>query len=389
MRKLLIAGAYGESLINFRGPLIKALIAENYHVSVTASDISAGAAEQLREWGAHVYPARLARTGMNPFSDLRYTFELYRVLKITNAEILLTYTIKPNIFGAFSAYVAKIPSVGMVEGLGYYFTESGIYLKLKHQIVKISIHKLYRLAMILHKKIFFLNRDDVRDMVKAGCLKDTAKAELIAGTGIDLDHYKAEPLPEGVRFLMISRLLKNKGVREFAEAGIRLKIEMPDAHFDLVGFHDEGADSIDQASLERWMASGINYLGEQKDVRPFIRNASVYVLPSYREGVPRSSLEAMAMGRPILTTDVPGCRETVVEGENGLMVQPRDIDGLVSAMRKLAADTEMRKKMGARSLALARDRFEVSKVNADIIRVLNAVGSSAPTKADNALLTGL
>lgn len=174
---------------------------------------------------------------------------------------------------------------------------------------------------------------------------------------------------------MISRLLKNKGVREFAEAGIQIKREMSHVQFDLVGFHDEGADSMDQESLKRWVASGINYLGEQKDVRPFIRNCSVYVLPSYREGVPRSSLEAMAMGRPILTTDVPGCLGRLCSKvKTGFWFQPRDIDALVVAMRKFATDTAMREKMGSRSLALARNRFEVSKVNANIISIMNELG---------------
>jgi glycosyltransferase involved in cell wall biosynthesis len=374
MRKLLIAGAYGDSLVNFRGPLIKALIAENYHVSVTASDIGDSALEQLREWGADVYPARLARTGTNPFSDFRYALELYKIIRKSNVDMLLTYTIKPNIYGAFSAYAAKIPSICMIEGLGYYFTESGDKLNFKHNIIKMMILNLYRLALNLHQFAFFLNRDDVSDMAGAGCLKDLAKVKMIAGTGIDLEYYKAAPLPKAARFLMISRLLKNKGVREFAEAGIRIKREMPHVQFDLVGFHDKGSDSIDPDMVEKWIAGGITYHGEQKDVRPFIRDASVYVLPSYREGVPRSSLEAMAMARPILTTDVPGCRETVIDGENGFMVPPRNIDLLVDAMRKLANDAGLREKMGARSLDLARERFEVSLVNADIISVLNAAG---------------
>ena len=166
---------------------------------------------------------------------------------------------------------------------------------------------------------------------------------------------------------MIGRLLVSKGVREYGEAALAVLRERPDCRFALVGFFDEGPDGISKQEVDRWVAGGLQYFGLLDDVRPAIREASVYVLPSYREGTPRSVLEAMAMGRAIITTDVPGCRETVVDGVNGLLVKSREIESLIAAMIRLADDSFARTRMGAASFNYARERFAVDRVNQTLL----------------------
>jgi glycosyltransferase involved in cell wall biosynthesis len=180
-------------------------------------------------------------------------------------------------------------------------------------------------------------------------------------------HYAAAELPGDARFLMIARLLGNKGVREYGDAAAQLLREGVQARFAIAGFFDEGRDSIRPEELATWQAAGLEYLGPLDDVRPALAEASVYVLPSYREGTPRTVLEAMAMGRAVITTDTPGCRETVRDGETGLLVPVRDVDAVAAAMRRLAGDAELRAAMGAAGYRLCRDKYAVERVNAAML----------------------
>jgi glycosyltransferase involved in cell wall biosynthesis len=199
---------------------------------------------------------------------------------------------------------------------------------------------------------------------------------LINGSGVDLEYFAPSPLPEQPVFLMIARLLGAKGVREYAAAALRIRSRRSGARFLLAGYRDGGPDCIRAAELDGWVSEGLEYLGPLGDVRPAIRESSVYVLPSYREGTPRSVLEAMAMGRPIITADVPGCRETVVHGKNGLLVPPRDPESLAAAMESLIEQPGLRAEMGARSLELCRSKYDVDAVNTALLEHLGLLGPS-------------
>ena len=194
------------------------------------------------------------------------------------------------------------------------------------------------------------------------------ETHIVNGSGIDLDHFAPAPLPEKPSFLMIARLLKDKGIREFAAAAKRLKADHPDVPITLVGYLDPSPDSLTQAELDDLIGHGIDYKGALADVRPAIAEASIYVLPSYREGTPRSVLEAMAMGRAIITTDAPGCRETVEHETNGLLVDPRNSEALYEAMLRLLREPDLAARMGPRSRAIAEAKYDVHKVNAEMIR---------------------
>ena len=343
LKTVLVAGSYAESLINFRGPLIADMIAAGHRVIAAAPDISDAVREGLARLGAEAVETPLARTGLNPVADLAYLRSLSALIREKRPDIVLTYTIKPNIWGAFAAYGQGVESVAMVTGLGYAFTGKGGMVQ---QIVRHVATFLYRQASNRNRLVVFQNPDDCRDFIAAGCLGDVAKVRMVNGSGVDTSYYKPAPLPEHPVFLMISRLLGNKGVREYGAAAVAVKKAHPAARFLLAGFMDEGPDGIKQRELDAWIEGGVEYLWPLADVRPSIAEASVYVLPSYREGTPRSVLEAMSMGRAIITSDAPGCRETTVNGHNGYLVPVKDVGALATRMSELIGNVDLRAAMG-------------------------------------------
>ena len=370
-QSVLLLGSFGESLVNFRGPLIRDLIPAGHRVIAGAPGISAKTRAELEAIGATVVETPMARTGLNPLSDIGYYFGLRRLMQRHHPHLLLTYTIKPNIWGAFAAAAEGVPSAAMVTGLGYAFTGSG---GLRQKLVRYLATQLYRQATNRNRKVIFQNPDDRDDFIKAGCLADPQKAGMVNGSGVDIKHYGLAPLPRQPVFLMISRLLGNKGVREYAQAAVATKKQLPQCRFLLVGYMDEGPDGIASNELDAWCNAGLEYLGAMDDVRPAIASASVYVLPSYREGTPRSVLEAMSMGRAIITSDAPGCRETTVNGENGWLVAVKDSEGLARRMSELAQSPRLRAAMGKTSREIAVNKYDTSAVNRSLMQQLGLLG---------------
>ena len=368
--KVLLIGSHAGSLVNFRGPLIKALISRGHQVSIIAPDIPPDISITLNNMGASFHDIKMQRTGLNVVQDAAYLYRLWRQMNRTKPDLVLTYTIKPNIWGAFAARLSGIRSAAMVTGLGYAFTTGIDGAGCKQAIIRKLAVKLYARATRCNDKVVFQNPDDVNDFIAAGCLHDKSKACLVNGSGVSMSYYERAPLPDAPIFLMVARLLKNKGVREYAAAGTALKRTHPTARFQLVGYFDEGPDGILQSDLDAWCANGLEYLGPQDDVRPFIAAARTFVLPSYREGTPRSVLEAMAMGRPIITTDVPGCRETVIDGETGFLVPAKEVEGLTRAMIHFVENPVVCASMAEKSYQLARDKYDVNKVNAVLMKQL-------------------
>jgi glycosyltransferase involved in cell wall biosynthesis len=336
-------------------------------VHVSAPGISTDVETKLHALGAVVHHIALGRTGINPLADIGYGIDLYRIMRRIRPDRVIGYTIKPNIWGSIAAYFAGGRSASMVTGLGLSFIPGG---GLGRRLLQSLMQSLYAIATRANDRIVFQNPDDRHDFIAAGCLKDEGKAVLVNGSGVDTAYYAQRPLPEVPVFLMIGRLLISKGVREYAEAALSILRERSDCRFLLAGFIDEGPDAISRAELDRWIEGGLHFLGALDDVRPALADASIYVLPSYREGTPRSVLEAMSMGRPIITTDVPGCRETVADGVNGLLVPERNAGALAGAMRKLADNAGLRERMGALSRQIAVEKYAVDRVNATLMAQL-------------------
>ena len=365
--RILVNGSYAPSLIGFRGPLIRMLCDRGDEVHVTAPDIGGDVRDELEQYGAIVHEAPLSRTGTSISGDVAYFLALRRLMKRVAPDFVLGYTIKPNIWGSLAARSLSIRSAAMVTGLGYAFAPpAGVARRMLTGLSR----RLYRLATSANERVVFQNPDDLADFVAARCLADPAKAGIVNGSGVDTAHYAPAPLPPEPVFLLVGRLLGAKGVREYADAAARLRTRHPGWRFLLVGFLDEGPDGISPAELTAIEAAGVEFLGRHEDIRPAIRQTSVFVLPSYREGTPRSVLEAMAMGRPIVTTDAPGCRETVTGGVNGLLVPVGDAHALATAMETLGGDRSLRQAMGAESVRIAREKYAVEQVNASLVRLL-------------------
>lgn len=303
---------------------------------------------------------------MNLFREAASFRSLRALCRELRPDVIIPYTIKPVVWGTLAARAAGVKRVvPMITGVGYAFTGGR---EPKRLLARAVSTLLYRLALGRADIVLFQNPDDMALFRKLRLQPKHVPSAVINGSGIDTAEFTPASLPGKLSFLMIARLLGDKGIREFGEAARILKSKHPEAAIRLVGYVDQSPDSITQAELDEIIASGVEFVGRLEDVRPAIAQASVYVLPSYREGTPRSTLEAMAMGRAVITTDAPGCRETVVEGVNGFLVPPRDAVALAKAMEKFIADPGLASRMGSESRRIAEEKYDVRLVNAEIMR---------------------
>lgn len=367
-KKIFVLGSLAESLVNFRGPLLREMRVRGHQVIACAPAASDAVKNALIALDVEYRDVPLSRAGLNPVHDLRSLLALFRLLHHARPDVFFGYTIKPVIYGSLAARWAGVPEIfSMVTGLGYAFTSAGWRRRLLNGLVR----GLYRLGLRGNRKVFFQNPDDRDLFLRAGLFGDSTQALLINGSGVDVDAFQSAPLPREMTYLLIARLIKDKGILEYVEAARMIKTRYPQACFRLVGWIDENPTAISAAALRAWVDEGlIDYMGKLDDVRPALAKAAVYVLPSYREGTPRTVLEAMAMGRPIVTTDVPGCRETVVDGVNGFLIPPQNPSALARAMERFIEDPALVGRMGRESRRLAEEKYDVRKVNAVILQAM-------------------
>ncbi|MGE5062867.1 MAG: glycosyltransferase family 4 protein [Myxococcales bacterium] len=342
-------------ITNFRVGLVRALRDGGYRPIVVAPSDPKND-PRLAELGIEFVPIEVDRKGLNPLAEIFLLARLRRLLRRLRPFAYVGFTIKPNIYGALAASTFGIPVIANVSGLGTAFIRPGALQRI--------VTGLYRVAF-RRAVVFFENADDRRLFVDRKIVR-AEQTRLVPGSGIDLDRFAVADLPSGSEiFLLIARLIGDKGVREFVEAARSLRPQMPDSRFQLLGGIDEGnRTSIQRSELDAWVEEGvIEYFGETDDVRPFIAKASAIVLPSYREGLPRSLLEGAAMGRPLIATDVPGCRDVVDEGVNGFLCEPHDPASLAHAMERLGRLPEQqRASMGAASRRKVQEQFDEALV---------------------------
>ncbi len=372
MRILIVAGL-AESLINFRAPLLVAFQSKGLEVHVIAPNLSESAIvrKKLQALGIVVHSVSMHRTGINPLADGFTLWQLWRLMRRIQPSYILGYTIKPVIYGILAAWLAGVPRrFALITGLGYAFQGQSC----SRSFLRSLVQYLYGFALKRTHKVFFQNPDDQALFRSLGLLQNSTLSCVVNGSGVDLTSFAVTTLPAEPHFLMIARLLGDKGVREYAEAAKRTKALYPQTKFSLVGWLDQNPDSISQAELDAWVQGGaLNFLGQLSDVRPAIESCSVYVLPSYREGTPRTVLEAIAMGRAVITTDAPGCRETVVDGDNGFLVPVKSVDALVAAMSRFINEPGLAARFGLRGRQLAEDKYDVHKVNAVMLNEMGLV----------------
>jgi len=355
------------SLYNFRLHLMRGLKNRGFRVVAVSPNESEYASFLAKEF--EFYPIKnLDRKGKNPFKDLLLLFEYIRLYKRLKPRLIINFTIKPNIYSSIAGGILGISSISVVTGLGYVFIRKTWLTNL--------VKLLYKIAFRFNRIVVFQNRDDSEELKG---LTDK-KAHLIESSGVDTDYFSPsfceENKKEKFTFLYVGRFLKDKGLLELVKAFERLKSENPKVELYLVGDVDEGnPQSIKREELKSWLDKGlVNWIGFQKDVRPFYCLADCVVLPSYREGIPRVLLEAMAMGKPIITTDSVGCREVCIDEFNGLLVEPKNWESLYKAMKRMVGlEEDKRKSMGLKGRQMILERYDVKLIVEKYLKLIELV----------------
>ena len=374
VKSIVVLSSYAESLYNFRGDLIRELIAKGWRVHALAPDYDDAKRRKVEALGAIPVQILLQRNGMNPIKDLYALFMLCRLIRTIRPAIFFSYFMKPVIYGAIAAWLNHVPrTVVMVAGLGFVFINANGTASFKKRILRAVVSNLYRFAFNVSHQIIFQNKDDLALMTEeAGA--PPARTTLINGSGVNLERFpRREKWEQGetLSFIWTGRLLREKGVVELVEATELLRNQGFEFNVTLVGGTDTNPGSLTAEEVRSWHEKGIvEWVGKVDDVHPYLRRSHVFVLPSYREGLPRSTQEAMATGLAIITTDVPGCRETVTDGVNGILVPARSTQGIVEAMTRYLRDHALVARHGQASRALAESRFDVRVINARMISAL-------------------
>ncbi len=363
--KFILISPKNRTSYNFRGDLIKKIVSHGYEVIVTGPNRDN--VEKIEELGARFVEIPMNKNGVNPLHDIKYLLALKKLFKTEKPDVTLGYTSKPVIYGSIAAKMAKVPHIAsMVTGAGYAFTATTA----KAKLIKFIMSLLYKTAFCSADIAIFQNSDDKEQFVKEKLVKDK-KCVIVNGSGVNTEKFSVAPFPKQTTFFMLSRVMYSKGIREYLEACEIVKEQHPEVRFMLLGACEGIQDSISPEDLQTYVDRGIvEHFGETDTIADYYKQCSVYVLPSYREGTPRTVLEAMAMGRPIITTDAPGCRETVIDGKTGFLVPIQDAKAVADKMLEFINNTELIEQMGKKSLAYCVEKFDVNKVNKDMCKFL-------------------
>lgn len=365
---------------NFRRPLVEALLADGHSVTVLAPrDETASGLEAI---GCRFRPLAMSAKGISPVECLRFQTAIRAALRDERPDVVLSYTIKNNIFGALAARSLGIPFIPNVTGLGTAFLSGGL--------LQSVAERLYRHAFARLPVVFFQNEDDRGFFIAKG-LVAPSQARVLPGSGIDLRHFSPWPCaadPGRPTFLMIARLLRDKGVHEYVEAAREVRRRIPQARFQLLGSASaDNRSAIDPETLRGWVAAGdVEYLGTTADVRPYIAQAACVVLPSYREGAPRTLIEAAAMARPTIATDVPGCRSVIEPGVSGLLCAPKDARDLAATvLRFLSLSEDRRRAMGLAGRRRMEQRYGQEIVVAEYRAAIRDILGPRPPRLAHAV----
>jgi glycosyltransferase involved in cell wall biosynthesis len=375
MKVLIISNTF-DSLSRFRGPLISALIrggAEVLCVAPEANRVSGEGAEEVRKLGAQCQNIPMAAASIAPWRDLKTLVAVAKIVRQFRPDSVLTYTIKPNtigIFGVVAACAGTPRIVAIMNGLGFAFLGNRGFFGACFQCL---VGLLYRLSFSATSSVFFHNQSD-RDLFVEQHLVRAGKARVIPGSGVDTEFYRPTPVPtEPIVFLMIARLIREKGIFEYVEAARKVRSIRPEIRFAVLGPLYSSPTAVSAATLEGWISEEtIEYWGQSEDVRPSLEKCSALVLPSYREGLSRVLLEGLASGRPLIVTDVPGCRELVEDGVNGRLVPLQDAEALSEACLRIAERPEVLARYGVKSRELAVSRYDTQIVVETLVEALSS-----------------
>lgn len=374
---ILISQNASPGFVIFRKDFIKYLVSEGHSVYAFAIDYDSVSKKAVEALGATPISYSLNKSGMNPFKDFKDTLALSKKIRSINPDVVFSFFVKPSIYGTLAAKIAGVPKrIAMLEGLGYIHTQT----KNGSSAKKIILQRLHGfLCTIGYKfahKLLFLNSDDPEDLLKRSFL-NRSKFKVIGPIGLDLNTYSYSSinLSRPTRFIFVARMLAEKGIFEYISAAKIVKEKYPDSEFVVLGGLDrDNPAALSKEQLDTVIKENIIiYPGYVSNVIDWIKESHVFVLPSYREGYPRSTQEAMAIGRAVITTDVPGCRETVTDGMNGFIVPPFDDICLAEKMLYLIEHPSEIIRMGDESSKIAKNRFDVHKINPVIANILLGV----------------
>ena len=378
---ILFVASFAPSLITFRKDLIINLINKGNKVyTICPMDNHPEIKRNLKELGVNVFSIKMDRGALNPFKNIGLINEIYKMIKFIRPKSIFSYTIKPVIFTGLALFFyriiynkSKIKYIVLITGLGYVFTKGSNFFK--RFFLRLIVKLIYKIGLTSANQIIFQNKDDMSFFKERNLLPRNTKLNLVNGSGVNLSEFRKSKPPKKPIFLMLSRLLKDKGLIEYIEAARIVKTKRKDVIFRLAGFYDQNNPSTisNDEFIKLKSDPCIEYLGEIKDVKSEISKCKFYVLPSYREGTPRSVLEALATGRAIITTNAPGCNQTVINRINGIKVNPKNSIELANAMFELIGKTyEEITLMSNESRKLAETKYDVRKVNKEIIKIINS-----------------
>jgi glycosyltransferase involved in cell wall biosynthesis len=372
-KRILLIASYAGSLIRFRGDFIKSLIRNGFEVFTASPDYTKYDSETLKGMGAIPIEFNLQRTGLNPFKDLKSILKLKSIIKDNQIDLVLPYTVKPVIYGSIAANICKVPVISLITGLGYAFTG----LSTKARVLQNFNEALYKLSIRKNKVIVFQNRDDYQLFLDRNVISKQQKVDFVSGSGVNLKQFtfKEKNPTDNVSFLLVARLIEEKGIVLYMEAAKILKAKYPKAEFHLIGSLETSPSAINEDELNQLHNEKvIVFHGGQSNIEEHLHKNDIFVLPSYyREGLPRTTLEACACGNPIITTDSVGCREAVREGENGFLIEPHNLEALVISMEYFIIHPDKIREMGINSRKYAEERFDVNIINKDLVNLIKGV----------------
>ena len=366
--KIIIAASNGRSLVNFRGNLIRDSVGRGHEVYCISCENDEATCASIEALGAKYIYVPMSRAGTNILEDMKTIIAFWKVISNIKPEMYFAYMSKPVTYGGSVARLCKVPHINLlVNGLEIAFFRNDFKSKIIRNILRVT----YCFACRGAENVFFQNPDDLSVFDASGIVfKD--QCTIVNGSGVDMKHFDKRPLPSEPCVLMTARLIWSKGIREYLRAAEIVKEKIPHVRFILVGGLDQNQESLTEDELKHYVQeSVVEYMGYADDVRDHIENCSIFVLPSYHEGTPRSVLEAMSMGRPIITTNAPGCRETVIDGYNGCLVGVRDYKQLAYRIIDLAKDKDLRESMGSNSYTLCKEKYDINLVNKVMIEKMN------------------
>jgi glycosyltransferase involved in cell wall biosynthesis len=373
-KKILMVASADYSLIAFRGDFIKSLIENGFEVFAAAPHISKECYQQLYDYGANPINFNLQRTGLNPFKDIKSILELRHIINKHKIDLVFPYTVKPVIYSSIAANLSKVSVISLITGLGFTFTG----LTRKARLLQRLNEFLYKVSIRKNKMIIFQNSDDYDLFLERNILTVKHNVGIVSGSGVNLNNYKYRENKNSkdvIRFLFVSRLIKEKGIALYLDGAEKLKKVYPKAEFHVIGVVENSPSAIKLERLSNLHDKKvIIYHGPQNNVSEHLFKCDVFVLPTYyREGIPRSILEALSVGLPIITTNTAGCKETVLEKQNGILIEPNNLDELVSAMEFFLSNKSKIKEMGINSRKYAEKRFDVNIINNDLNRYIKDI----------------